>query len=77
MTAGNLSSDYLRDSLFDQEAVENKGKKRDYKQGIDHHLATASGMIQFIKETCLMSRVESNKIRSFQSKNCWKDARRS
>ncbi|XP_012543255.1 vacuolar protein sorting-associated protein 13B isoform X3 [Monomorium pharaonis] len=40
--AGNLNTDHLRDSLFDKEAAENKGKKRDYKQGIDHYLTTVS-----------------------------------
>lgn len=45
MTAGKLNIDYLKDSLFDKEAVENKGKKRDYKQGIDHHLTTFSGIV--------------------------------
>ncbi|XP_067209482.1 intermembrane lipid transfer protein VPS13B isoform X1 [Linepithema humile] len=50
ITAGNLNNDYLKDSLFDQEAVENKGKKRDYKQGIDHHLATAS--VEKLLERC-------------------------
>ncbi|EFN83982.1 Vacuolar protein sorting-associated protein 13B [Harpegnathos saltator] len=40
--AGKLNIDYLKDSLFDKEAVENKGKRRDYIQGIDHHLVTFS-----------------------------------
>ncbi|XP_032691389.1 vacuolar protein sorting-associated protein 13B isoform X2 [Odontomachus brunneus] len=38
--AGKLNTDYLKDSLFDKEAIENKGKKRNYKQGVDHHLTT-------------------------------------
>ncbi|XP_050449510.1 intermembrane lipid transfer protein VPS13B isoform X1 [Cataglyphis hispanica] len=48
--AGNLNTDYLKDSLFDEEAVENKGKKRDYKQGIDNHLTIAS--VEQLLERC-------------------------
>lgn len=40
-----MNIDYLKDSLFDKEAVENKGKKRDYKQGVDHHLTIFSGTV--------------------------------
>jgi len=40
-----LNTDHLKDSLFDKEAVENKGKKRDYKQGIDYHLTIVSSII--------------------------------
>ncbi|XP_076295219.1 vacuolar protein sorting 13B isoform X2 [Lasioglossum baleicum] len=42
LVAGKLNTDYLRDSLFDDDSVENKGKKRDYKQGIYYHLNTVS-----------------------------------
>ncbi|KAK2583878.1 hypothetical protein KPH14_001152 [Odynerus spinipes] len=42
LAAGKLNTNYLKDSLFDKDALENNGKKRDYKQGIDYHLATAS-----------------------------------
>ncbi|EFN66110.1 Vacuolar protein sorting-associated protein 13B [Camponotus floridanus] len=48
--AGNLNIDYLKDSLFDEEAVENKGKKRDYKQGIDYHMMIAS--VEKLLERC-------------------------
>ncbi|XP_039314180.1 vacuolar protein sorting-associated protein 13B [Solenopsis invicta] len=50
VTAGNLNTDHLKDSLFDVEAAENKGKKRDYRQGIDHHLTTVS--IEKLLERC-------------------------
>ncbi|CAL7938023.1 unnamed protein product [Xylocopa violacea] len=42
LVAGKLNSDYLKDSLFDNDSVENKGKKRDYKQGIYYYLLTVS-----------------------------------
>ncbi|XP_076376736.1 vacuolar protein sorting 13B isoform X1 [Megalopta genalis] len=42
LIAGKLNTDYLKDSLFDNDSVENKGKKRDYKQGIYYHLNTVS-----------------------------------
>ncbi|XP_076631853.1 vacuolar protein sorting 13B isoform X1 [Colletes latitarsis] len=42
LIAGKLNTDYLKDSLFDDESVENKGKKRDYKQGIYYYLNTVS-----------------------------------
>ncbi|XP_011871179.1 PREDICTED: vacuolar protein sorting-associated protein 13B isoform X1 [Vollenhovia emeryi] len=50
VTAGNLNTDHLKDSLFDKEAAENKGKKRDYKQGIDQHLTTFS--VEKLLERC-------------------------
>ncbi|KAL6262831.1 hypothetical protein P5V15_005621 [Pogonomyrmex californicus] len=50
VTAGNLNIDYLKDSLFDKEAAENKGKKRNYKPGIDHYLSTTS--IEKLLERC-------------------------
>ncbi|XP_071652871.1 intermembrane lipid transfer protein VPS13B isoform X2 [Temnothorax longispinosus] len=50
VTAGNLNTDHLKDSLFDKDAAENKGKKRDYKQGIDHHLTTIS--VEKLLERC-------------------------
>ncbi|XP_066581689.1 intermembrane lipid transfer protein VPS13B isoform X2 [Prorops nasuta] len=40
LVAGRMNTNYLKDSLFDEEAVENKGKKRDYSQGVEYHLAT-------------------------------------
>ncbi|XP_047349792.1 vacuolar protein sorting-associated protein 13B isoform X2 [Vespa velutina] len=41
--AGKVNTNYLKDSLFDKNALENKGKKRDYKQGtIKYHLIDAS-----------------------------------
>lgn len=33
----------MKDSLFDDDSVENKGKKRDYKQGIYYYLKTVTG----------------------------------
>ena len=39
LVAGKSKTNHLMDTLFDEEAVENKGKKRIYKQGIDCHLA--------------------------------------
>ncbi|XP_026672531.1 vacuolar protein sorting-associated protein 13B isoform X2 [Ceratina calcarata] len=42
LVAGKLNADYLKDSLFDDESVENKGKKREYKQGIYYYLCTVS-----------------------------------
>ncbi|XP_076241466.1 vacuolar protein sorting 13B [Calliopsis andreniformis] len=42
LIAGKLNTDYLKDSLFDNDSVENKGKKRDYKQGIYYYLNTVS-----------------------------------
>ncbi|XP_076678481.1 vacuolar protein sorting 13B isoform X2 [Andrena cerasifolii] len=42
LVAGKLNTDYLKDSLFDNDSVENKGKKRDYKQGIYYYLNTVS-----------------------------------
>lgn len=45
VTAGKVNTNYLKDSLFDKNALENRGKKRDYKQGtINYHLVTASGI---------------------------------
>ncbi|KZC08609.1 Vacuolar protein sorting-associated protein 13B [Dufourea novaeangliae] len=43
LIAGKLNTDYLKDSLFDNDSAENKGKKRDYKQGIYYYLNTVSG----------------------------------
>ncbi|XP_029039570.2 vacuolar protein sorting-associated protein 13B isoform X3 [Osmia bicornis bicornis] len=40
--AGKLNTDYLKDSLFDNDSVENKGKKREYKQGIYYYLCAVS-----------------------------------
>ncbi|XP_076165604.1 vacuolar protein sorting 13B isoform X1 [Ptiloglossa arizonensis] len=42
LIAGKLNTDYLKDSLFDDDSVENKGKKRDYKQGIYYYLKTVT-----------------------------------
>nr|XP_031825790.1 vacuolar protein sorting-associated protein 13B isoform X2 [Nomia melanderi] len=42
LIAGTLYTDYLKDTLFDDDSVENKGKKRDYKQGIYYYLNTVS-----------------------------------
>ncbi|XP_012268331.2 intermembrane lipid transfer protein VPS13B isoform X1 [Athalia rosae] len=42
MCAGKRGNNHLKDSLFDENATENKGKKRVYKHGIDYHLATVS-----------------------------------
>ncbi|XP_076650338.1 vacuolar protein sorting 13B isoform X2 [Halictus rubicundus] len=42
LVAGKFYTDYLKDSLFDDDSIENKGKKRDYKQGIYYHLNTVS-----------------------------------
>lgn len=40
-----MNTNYLKDSLFDKNALENRGQKRDYKQGtINYHLVTASGI---------------------------------
>ncbi|EZA51369.1 Vacuolar protein sorting-associated protein 13B [Ooceraea biroi] len=50
VTAGSLNIDYLKDSLFDDEAIENKGKKREYKQGVDNHLTTVS--VEKLLERC-------------------------
>ncbi|XP_020300480.1 vacuolar protein sorting-associated protein 13B isoform X2 [Pseudomyrmex gracilis] len=38
VTAGNVNDDYLEYSLFDKEAVENKGEKRDYILSMYYHL---------------------------------------
>ncbi|XP_015594814.1 vacuolar protein sorting-associated protein 13B isoform X2 [Cephus cinctus] len=50
LVAGKLETNHLKDSLFDDDAVENKGKKREYKQGIDYHLATVS--VESLLERC-------------------------
>ncbi|XP_050594449.1 intermembrane lipid transfer protein VPS13B isoform X2 [Bombus affinis] len=42
LVAGKFNTLYLKDSLFDDESVENKGRKREYKQGIYYYLCTAS-----------------------------------
>ncbi|KAI4504385.1 hypothetical protein M0802_000856 [Mischocyttarus mexicanus] len=42
LAAGKVNTNYLKDSLFDNNALENNGKRRDYKQGIHYHLVTAS-----------------------------------
>ncbi|XP_043519945.1 vacuolar protein sorting-associated protein 13B isoform X2 [Frieseomelitta varia] len=42
LVAGKINTRYLKDSLFDDESVENKGKKREYRQGIYYYLCTAS-----------------------------------
>ncbi|CAK9795272.1 Intermembrane lipid transfer protein VPS13B [Anthophora plagiata] len=42
LVAGKLNTQYLKDSLFDNNSVENKGKKREYKQGIYYYLHTVS-----------------------------------
>ncbi|XP_012153493.2 vacuolar protein sorting 13B isoform X2 [Megachile rotundata] len=42
LIAGKLNTDYLKDSLFDNDSVENKGKRREYKQGIYYYLRTVS-----------------------------------
>ncbi|KAG7190764.1 hypothetical protein KM043_006836 [Ampulex compressa] len=50
INAGKLNSNYLKDSLFDKNSVENKGKKREYKQGVEYHLATIS--VDMLLERC-------------------------
>ncbi|XP_015175870.1 PREDICTED: vacuolar protein sorting-associated protein 13B isoform X1 [Polistes dominula] len=42
LTAGKVNRNYLKDSLFDNDALENNGKKRAYKEGINYHLVTVS-----------------------------------
>lgn len=57
-----MNTDYLKDSLFDKEAMENKGKKRNYKQGVDHHLTTFSGIVVAIIITRIIIIIINNII---------------
>lgn len=44
LKAGKISTDYMKDSLFDKDSVENKGNKRVYKQGIYYYLRTGNNI---------------------------------
>ncbi|XP_043466399.1 vacuolar protein sorting-associated protein 13B [Leptopilina heterotoma] len=50
LMVGKATIDHLKDTLFDDEAVENKGKKRIYKQGIENHLS--SHPVEKLLERC-------------------------
>lgn len=68
VTAGKVNTNYLKDSLFDKNALENRGKKRDYKQGtINYHLVTASGIYgrQWYKWTTFSMKFFWNSFISF------------
>ncbi|XP_008205594.1 vacuolar protein sorting-associated protein 13B isoform X1 [Nasonia vitripennis] len=42
LTAGLSKKNYLKDTLFDNEAIENEGKKRVYKKDVTYHLASVT-----------------------------------
>ncbi|XP_023313825.1 vacuolar protein sorting-associated protein 13B isoform X2 [Trichogramma pretiosum] len=42
LTAGLKKDEYLKNTLFDDEAVENQGKKREYKKDVSHYLSKNS-----------------------------------
>lgn len=50
LMAGKISTDHLKDSLFDENAAENKEKKRDYKQGSDNYHFNVTGRQRLHKE---------------------------
>ncbi|XP_054006239.1 intermembrane lipid transfer protein VPS13B isoform X1 [Hylaeus anthracinus] len=50
LVAGKLNPDYLKDSLFDDDSVENKGKERNYERAKYYHLNPVSE--SKLKERC-------------------------
>jgi len=43
LAAGNQQKNYMVDSLFDPDAVENKGEKKTYNVSWEDHLSTVTG----------------------------------